>query len=1180
MHTPFSKTLQRPTWPGLLGIIVLGASLAQGAQAANLRVMKQGIGGGTVSSTTPGINCGADCDEAYGPGLTITLTATPAAGSMFTGWEGDCAGIGSCVVNTNLARSVRAQFAPISPIPTLASFTPEGIEAFLAANPSITTPAQFVKALPDEFKQNWLLMSRSESLQTGTAAMPRILMPSANTQFVFSLGLATHSAYPGAHPNAIEYMQWDPAEKNFRFHEIVLAPVAAMGSVPARSRGVNIDDDKCTRCHSTRNVLNFTMDPGTTGDPVGLVKAKNKPNWDTYDSWAGLMPFNRDRIYQGSVEAAAFRKLFNLWNWRSNEPVRAVLEQLYLQPPGVPANHTISRINGGANDGHIVFGFDLFSPIFTEPAISGSSSTTSSYGFANNTVLPATTYSRGGDFLTLHHSGTPGSDEGRAVQFFDLLGGADGSLNQQRVADEVASHRWATGSVPMDVRPIALAINKGCLNIDVASNQVVSTTGTPLSVNQAFFTARSGMSINQLVADTRSRAQSLPRRKADIQKLNLTRTGDIYLPGGGNGLIEEYGATTTAGTSTSLSRIRQEVFRRDASGFSVDATLMGGKYVDREVYSFNTDRVALYRYFLEPLGVSVDKWSMGVRGRSRTYTFADIFGSYTGPITSQIEASLSAEPIPGLGVPTSCSSLIPAVNATLAALPGVNDVPTYTDVQRVFNKSCIECHGGLNYPPVSEFGAAYLNFSEDDSAAFGERLKRSADFAISLVTSDPATSYLYQRITDTSEACPFGMMPCGGPALPTADQETIRRWIVGGAPLTIGDPHITTVNGRNFDFQSSGEFVLLKGINEEIQVRQTPFGAAVPITDPNTGIAACPSLNTAVALNVNGQRITYQPNLSGEPDPKGMQLRIEGKLMSLTSSGINLPQGGRIVRTPAAGGVQVEFPGGSAVVITPYFWDYYQVWHLAVEVRNARSTAGVMGSVAPGNWLPALPGGDLLGSLPVSLSDRFDVLYSKFADAWRVDDKTSLFDYAAGTSSKTFVLPGWPKNGAKDCAIPKIPGIAVREPVKPLDIKIAQQYCTGVKNPALRKACTQDVATTAEPAFAKPYLTVEQLKANNKPVPVELAYPKNNQTDVSEKTTFTWKPTVDKDGDKLSYRFCLWATSEKLTFNQCTLLPEQKDIGTFVPSNLKVGEAYFWKIIAEDGKGGTTDSPTWRFKVK
>ena len=39
-------------------------------------------------------------------------------------------------------------------------------------------------------------------------------------------------------------------------------------------------------------------------------------------------------------------------------------------------------------------------------------------------------------------------------------------------------------------------------------------------------------------------------------------------------------------------------------------------YVDREQYAVNTDSVTLFRYFLEPMGISVDKWSMGVRGRA------------------------------------------------------------------------------------------------------------------------------------------------------------------------------------------------------------------------------------------------------------------------------------------------------------------------------------------------------------------------------------------------------------------------------------------------------------------------------------------------------------------------------------------------------------------------------------
>ena len=70
---------------------------------------------------------------------------------------------------------------------------------------------------------------------------------------------------------------------------------------------------------------------------------------------------------------------------------------------------------------------------------------------------------------------------------------------------------------------------------------------------------------------------------------------------------------------------------------------------------------------------------MGVRGRSRTYTFADIFGSYTGPITNQIEANLTAEPIPGLSVPTSCCKPDPSGECHLGSAAGVNDVPTYTD---------------------------------------------------------------------------------------------------------------------------------------------------------------------------------------------------------------------------------------------------------------------------------------------------------------------------------------------------------------------------------------------------------------------------------------------------------------------------------------------------------------------
>jgi Divergent InlB B-repeat domain len=57
------------------------------AASAGLTVTKTGQG--TVSSSPAGISCGADCSESYTSGTVVALTATPAAGSTFTGWSGD-----------------------------------------------------------------------------------------------------------------------------------------------------------------------------------------------------------------------------------------------------------------------------------------------------------------------------------------------------------------------------------------------------------------------------------------------------------------------------------------------------------------------------------------------------------------------------------------------------------------------------------------------------------------------------------------------------------------------------------------------------------------------------------------------------------------------------------------------------------------------------------------------------------------------------------------------------------------------------------------------------------------------------------------------------------------------------------------------------------------------------------
>jgi Divergent InlB B-repeat domain len=71
----------------------------------NLNVVKAitsaGTGTGTVISNPAGINCGSDCSESYPTGTVVALTATPASGSVFSGWSGGGCSTASVAMNQN-----------------------------------------------------------------------------------------------------------------------------------------------------------------------------------------------------------------------------------------------------------------------------------------------------------------------------------------------------------------------------------------------------------------------------------------------------------------------------------------------------------------------------------------------------------------------------------------------------------------------------------------------------------------------------------------------------------------------------------------------------------------------------------------------------------------------------------------------------------------------------------------------------------------------------------------------------------------------------------------------------------------------------------------------------------------------------------------------------------------------
>jgi lysyl endopeptidase len=312
----------------------------------------------------------------------------------------------------------------------------------------------------------------------------------------------------------------------------------------------------------------------------------------------------------------------------------------------------------------------------------------------------------------------------------------------------------------------------------------------------------------------------------------------------------------------------------------------------------------------------------------------------------------------------------------------------------------------------------------------------------------------------------------------------LRDWLDPGntgATSLHGDPHVTTMDGTHYYFQGAGEYVVLRDSGvAEVQVRQAPIATTFnPGPDSYHGLATCVSLNTAVAVRVGERRVSYQPNLSGVPDPSGLQLRVDGAVTTLGPNGIDLGNGGRISPASAPGSLEITFPERYALQVTPGWWASQSKWYLNVGVvrvptagsagaspGKASNIGGLGGPIAQKSWLPALPDGTSLGPMPASMHDRYVGLYGKFGDAWRVTNATSLFDYAPGTSTSTFTMGDWPRE-RPPCTLPDV------RPVEPTSLEVAQDACAAVRNQKMRADCVFDVRVTGETGFADTYLRTE-----------------------------------------------------------------------------------------------------------
>ena len=273
-----------------------------------------------------------------------------------------------------------------------------------------------------------------------------------------------------------------------------------------------------------------------------------------------------------------------------------------------------------------------------------------------------------------------------------------------------------------------------------------------------------------------------------------------------------------------------------------------------------------------------------------------------------------------------------------------------------------------------------------------------------------------------------------------------------------GDPHIKTVNGTNYDFHGAGEYTLLRdGTDYEIQTRQTPVTTANPLPNGYTGLSSCVAVNTALAARVGDHRISYQPDGPLDEQETRMRLRVDGVMQDIDAPGsITLGVGGRVSKAASGNGIEVDFPNGSTLLVTPGWWNSHDIAYLNISVLNTPATEGIAGFIEPGQWLPGLSDGTYLGPKPTDLSDRYQDLNETSSKSWRVSNASSLFDYAPGTSTATFRVEGWPFENASSCELPDL------TMVNPIDRDVAERACREVIDRDNRNNCVMDVAVTGE----------------------------------------------------------------------------------------------------------------------
>ena len=207
-----------------------------------------------------------------------------------------------------------------------------------------------------------------------------------------------------------------------------------------------------------------------------------------------------------------------------------------------------------------------------------------------------------------------------------------------------------------------------------------------------------------------------------------------------------------------------------------------------------------------------------------------------------------------------------------------------------------------------------------------------------------------------------------------------------------GDVHLSTFDGKPYDFQAVGEFILVKSLTDDFQVqtRQKAWNNSTTV-----------SVNTAFAITIDGYNVVYDSEFA-----VGQELKIDGVTYNLASGQSVFLSSSKIQRsgnnytfTHAGLDGDISTTDDNDVVIASDNGS-----HININVNPADDRAGsLQGLLGNGDGDStndfALRDGTDLGSNP-----SVQTIHTIYADSWRITQQESLF------GTQTFADQSFPAN--------------------------------------------------------------------------------------------------------------------------------------------------------------------------